>query len=92
MELDMILNDLPPPGPCPAPPKIPTHSTTAYRVPVERVPVTGGEGDIRNRLQEEEKVLEGQLSNLSNKRNQLTGELEGLISQVCHMTGHMITM
>lgn len=75
MELDMILNDLPPAaGPCL---KLPAPSLTAYRVPL-----SGGV----DYLQQQEEVLEGQLTNLTTKREQLAGELEGLISQVRHMT------
>lgn len=72
MELDMLLSDLPPVEPHPtATPPLQVPSTLAYRV---ALPL--------QHLQQEEKVLEGQVSNLTNKRQQLAGELEGLISQV----------
>lgn len=83
MELDILLNDLPPAeGPRP---KLPIPSTTVYRVPVSGRP---GLNNIQY-LQKQEEALEGQVANLTNKREQLAGELEGLISQVC---GHMIVI
>ena len=81
MELDMLLNDLPQPSATP-PPKLPAPSLTAYRIPV---PSVGAKGDLEH-LHQEERALEGQVNNLTNKREQLAGELEGLISQVGHMT------
>ena len=80
MELDMLLNDLPPAG---GPrPKLPTPSTTAYRIPL-----SGPGLDNIQYLQKQEEALEGEVVNLTNKRQQLAGELEGLISQVC---GHVM--
>lgn len=68
LELDMLLNDLPPPS------SYSTHTLPAKLPQAHKVPI--------GLLQAEEKALEGQVSSLTNKRDQLAGELEGLISQV----------
>jgi hypothetical protein len=78
MEVDMLLSDLPPVD-APRPKLSVPSSLTAYRVPV-----SGGVNKI-NYLQQQEEALEGQVTDLTHKREQLAGELEGLISQVCHM-------
>ena len=59
----------------------PSAIITAYKVPL------GGDASIQG-LQEEGAALEGQVDSLSNRREQLAGELQGLISQVSHMTSH----
>lgn len=68
LELDMLLNNLPPPS------SYSTHTLPAKLPQAHKVPI--------GLLQAEEKALEGQVSSLTNKRDQLAGELEGLISQV----------
>lgn len=98
MEVDMLLSDLPcDPIPTPklplAPHKLadptqyrPSATVTAYKVPL------GGDHTLLG-LQEEGEALEGQVDSLFSRREQLTGELQGLISQVSHMTSlrHDIT-
>ena len=65
----MLLNDLPPPSTTSY-----SSSTLPAKLTVHKVPIP--------LLQAEEKALEGQVTNLTNKREKLAGELEGLISQV----------
>lgn len=79
-ELDMLLNDLPPPSShMTLPAKLgPTHKI----IPVTVVPPSEGGEPPSCDLRVEGEALQGQVHNLTNKRKQLAGELEGLISQV----------
>ena len=77
MEVDMLLNDLPTAGP-----KVQPRHNSFSTLPSKVYPKSFPRGNALQSLQAEEKVLEGQLSTLTNKREKLAGELEGLISQV----------
>ena len=84
----MLLNDLP--GPQPAVQQNRSYSTLPSKFVTKAYPpapnTVGGSGDPLQSLQAEERALKGQLTSLNDKREKLAGELEGLISQVSHMT------
>lgn len=82
MEVDMLLNDLPSSSDSMIQPRHNSFSTLPSKVYPRTFP--RAVSPLQS-LQAEGKVLEGQLSTLSNKREKLAGELEGLISQV---SGH----
>ena len=79
MEVDMLLNDLPVPKKIPLPQQPRHHSFST--LPSKVLPQ--GANPLHS-LQAEERALEGQLSSLTDKREKLAGELEGLISQVSY--------
>ena len=85
MELDILMNDFdfPAGGSGTLPARLPSSSKASYKIyvgPSATLPKSNP--PPLRQLQDQEVALERELSNQTNKRDQLAGELEGLISQV----------